>query len=302
MKGIVLAGGSGTRLHPITLGISKQLLPIYNKPMVYYPISLLMLAGIRDILIITTPHDQIYFQRLLGDGCAYGVRFEYAIQEYPHGLAESFLIGESFIGYDDVCLVLGDNIFYGSHMGDLVAQAASHRSGASLFAYEVKDPHRYGVLELDVEGHPIGIEEKPAHPRSHLAVTGLYFYDNDVIEIAKSLTPSARGELEITDVNNHYIAERNARVYRMGRGYAWLDCGTYNGLMQASQFVQVIEERQGHMIACLEEIAYRQGFITKEELIARGERLNSSAYGQYLLEVAEEMDTTQENRELVYVE
>lgn len=286
MKGIVLAGGSGTRLYPMTLGISKQLLPIYNKPLIYYPISILLLAGIRDILIITTPEDAPLFQRLLGDGHQLGVQFSYATQTQPNGLAEAFLIGESFIGKDNVCLILGDNIFYGNHLGSLLEKATQVKEGAVLFGYEVKDPERYGVVEIDPEGKILSLEEKPKAPRSKIAVTGLYFYDNSVIKIAKGLKPSARGELEITDINKEYIKRNQAILYLMGRGFTWLDAGTYDSLMQASQFVQVIEERQGHCVAALEEIAYHQKFITKNQLKALGEKLGKSLYGKYLMDLA----------------
>ena len=286
MKGIILAGGSGTRLHPLTIGVSKQLLPIYNKPMIYYPLSMLMLAHIQDILIITTPEEQFLFKRLLGDGSQYGIRFTYAVQAKPNGLAEAFIIGEDFIGTDSVCLILGDNIFYGNHLGPLLEDAASKKEGATLFGYEVKSPERYGVAEVDEHGKVISLEEKPKNPKSNIAVTGLYFYDNTVIDIAKKLKPSARGELEITDVNRIYMEKGQVSIHIMGRGFAWLDAGTYESLMQASQFVQVIEERQGHCIAALEEIAYRQKFITKAQLRALGEKLGKSGYGQYLLDLA----------------
>lgn len=288
MKGIVLAGGSGTRLHPLTLSISKQLLPVYNKPMIYYPLSILLLAHIRDILIITTPEDQSQFKRLLGDGSQFGVKFSYAIQPNPNGLAEAFIIGEEFIGNDSVCMILGDNIFYGNHLGPLLEKARMQKNGASLFGYQVKDPERYGVIELDETGKPLSIVEKPANPKSNIAVTGLYFYDNDVISIAKNLKPSARGELEITDVNLEYLRRNAVNVHVMGRGFAWLDAGTYQSLMESAQFVHVIEERQGFYIACLEEIAYRQGFINKDQLIAQGKRLGKSGYGKYLIELAKE--------------
>lgn len=286
MKGIVLAGGSGTRLHPLTLGVSKQLLPIYNKPMIYYPLSVLMLAGIRDILIITTPEEESLFKRLLGDGSNFGVHFNYAIQPKPNGLAEAFLIGEEFIGKDSVCLILGDNIFYGNYLGPLLKAAAERHSGATIFGYEVKSPDRYGVVEVDSEGKVLSIEEKPKHPRSNIAVTGLYFYDNQVIDIARNLKPSPRGELEITDVNLEYMRRGQVCLSMMGRGYTWLDAGTYESLMQASNFVQVIEERQGLYIAALEEIAYHQRFISKQQLKALGEKLGKSPYGQYLVELA----------------
>jgi len=286
MKGIVLAGGSGTRLHPLTLGVTKQLLPVYNKPMIYYPISVLMLAEIRDILIISTPEDQPLFQRLFGDGSQIGLNFSYAIQPQPNGLAEAFIIGKDFIGNDPVCLILGDNIFYGNQLSQLLKVARTHPNGASLFGYEVKDPQRYGVVELDHQGKVLSIEEKPEIPKSNIAVTGLYFYDNQVVEIAQHLKPSARGELEITDVNREYIHQKSAKIHVMGRGFTWLDAGTYESLMQASQFVQVIEERQGHCVASLEEIAFEQNFISLNQLVKLGEKLGKSSYGKYLLEIA----------------
>ncbi|MBA2367813.1 MAG: glucose-1-phosphate thymidylyltransferase RfbA [Candidatus Protochlamydia sp.] len=286
MKGIVLAGGSGTRLHPLTLGVTKQLLPVYNKPMIYYPISVLMQAHIKEILIISTPEDQPLFKRLLGDGSHLGVTFCYEAQEKPNGLAEAFIIGKKFIGNDPVCLILGDNIFYGSNLGPLLQRAREKKVGATLFGYEVKDPERYGVVEFDPEGKIISIEEKPKKPKSFTAVTGLYFYDNQVIEIAEGLKPSPRGELEITDVNQEYLRRGQASVHVMGRGFTWLDAGTYESLMQASQFVQVIEERQGHCIAALEEIAYEQNFISLKQLQHSGEKLGKSLYGRYLMELA----------------
>lgn len=287
MKGIVLAGGSGTRLHPLTLGVTKQLLPIYNKPMIYYPLSVLLLAGIQDILIISTPEDIPLFKRLLGDGSHLGVSFTYASQAQPNGLAEAFIIGKDFIGNESVCLILGDNIFYGSHLSQLLQKACAKKEGATLFGFEVKDPERYGVIEFDFQGHVISVEEKPKKPKSNIAVTGLYFYDNDVISIAQGLKPSARGELEITDVNQEYLKRGQANVHILGRGYAWLDAGTYESLMQASQFVQVIEERQGHYIAALEEIAFNQNFISRNQLKILGEKLGKSLYGRYLMELAE---------------
>lgn len=287
MKGIVLAGGSGTRLHPLTIGVTKQLLPVYNKPMIYYPLSVLLLAKIQNILIISTPEDSPLFKRLLGDGSHLGVNLEYETQAKPNGLAEAFLIGEKFIGDDPVCLILGDNIFYGGNLSSLLEKARSKNEGASLFGYEVKDPHRYGVIEVDSQRRALSIEEKPKNPKSNIAVTGLYFYDNDVIEIAKQLKPSERGELEITDVNQEYLKRGKATVHIMGRGFTWLDAGTYESLMQASQFVQVIEERQGHFIASLEEIAYNQNFISRSQLKKLGENLGKSLYGRYLIELAE---------------
>jgi glucose-1-phosphate thymidylyltransferase len=287
MKGIVLAGGSGTRLYPLTLGVSKQLLPVYNKPMIYYPLSVLLLAGIRDVLLISTPEDMPLFKKLLGDGSHLGIKFQYAPQPKPNGLAEAFIIGKEFIGDESVCLILGDNIFYGSHLSSLLEKAREKKEGATLFGYEVKDPERYGVVEFDQNGTILSIEEKPKKPKSSIAVTGLYFYDNDVVEIAHHLTPSARGELEITDVNKEYLKRGKASVHVMGRGFTWLDAGTYESLMQASQFVQVIEERQGHCIASLEEIAYHQNFIDHRQLKLLGEKLGKSLYGRYLMELAE---------------
>lgn len=287
MKGIVLAGGSGSRLHPLTLGVSKQLLPIYNKPMIYYPLSILMLANIRDILIITTPEEQFLFKRLLKDGSQFGVKFSYATQEKPNGLAEAFIIGEQFIGNSSVALVLGDNIFYGNHLGPLLVKAQEKKVGATLFGYEVLSAERYGVAEIDAAGRVLSIEEKPKNPKSNIAVTGLYFYDNDVVSIAKSLKPSPRGELEITDINVEYIRRGQASLNVMGRGFAWLDAGTYESLMQANHFVQVIEERQGLYIAALEEIAFLQKFITKDQLLDSAHLLGKSPYGQYLRNVAD---------------
>lgn len=287
MKGIVLAGGAGTRLHPMTLGLSKQLIPVYNKPMIYYPLSILMLSGIREILIITTPEDQAQFQRTLGDGSQYGVNFSWAIQAKPNGLAEAFIIGREFVGSDSVALVLGDNIFYGNHLQPLLKKAAAKTEGCSLFGYEVKDPERYGVAEIDKCGRLLSLEEKPKIPKSNIAVTGLYFYDNQVLDIAAGLKPSPRGELEITDVNRVYMEKKAAEVHVMGRGFAWLDAGTYESLMQSSHFIQVIEERQGHYIAALEEVAYREGFITKERLKELGQRLGKSPYGKYLMDLSE---------------
>lgn len=287
MKGIILAGGSGTRLHPLTLGVSKQLLPVYNKPMIYYPLSVLMLAGIRDILIITTGEEQMLFKRLLKDGSDLGVKFTYAIQDKPNGLAEAFIIGKDFIGQSSVCLILGDNIFYGNHLGPLLDKANAKKEGATLFGYEVRAPERYGVAEVDHRGQVLSIEEKPKIPKSNIAVTGLYFYDHHVVEIASRLKPSGRGELEITDVNNEYIRRGQASLNLMGRGFTWLDAGTYESLMQANHFVQVIEERQGLLVAAPEEVAFRQKYITKEQLSILGQRLGKSAYGQYLCQLAE---------------
>ncbi len=282
MKGIVLAGGSGTRLYPITKGVSKQLMPVYDKPMVYYPLSTLMLAGIREILIITTPEDQASFQRLLGDGSALGCDFQYAVQDAPNGLAEAFIIGRAFIGDDKVALVLGDNIFYGQDFGDQLAKYTDV-DGAAVFAYHVADPERYGVVEFDAEGRALSIEEKPADPKSDYAVVGLYFYDNDVVRLAAEIEPSARGELEITTINQRYLAAGQLRVETMSRGTAWLDTGTFASMMQASQFMQVIEERQGLKIGCIEEIAWEQGFIDDDGLRALAAPLEKSGYGQYLL-------------------
>ena len=288
MKGIVLAGGAGTRLHPITRGVSKQLLAVYDKPLIYYPISVLMLAGIRDILIITTPEDQSGFLRLLGDGSRFGVNFSYKVQPRPEGLAQAFLIGEKFIGADPVALVLGDNIFHGANLGPLVRTAASRKSGATVFGYYVSDPERFGVVEFDREFKALSIEEKPAHPRSHYAVTGLYFYDNDVIEITKNSRPSARGELEITSVNNEYLKRGSLRVERLGRGYAWLDTGTHESMLDAANFIRTIETRQGLQVACLQEIAYDQGWMTKDEVRESISDLRKTEYGQYLQKMIEE--------------
>ncbi|MFT5667541.1 MAG: glucose-1-phosphate thymidylyltransferase [Vicingaceae bacterium] len=282
MKGIVLAGGSGTRLHPLTLAVSKQLMPVYDKPMIYYPLSVLMNAGISEILIITTPHDNASFKKLLGDGTQFGCNFEYAIQEIPNGLAQAFVIGEKFIGDDKVALILGDNIFYGSGMGKLL-QANNNPEGGIVYAYHVSDPERYGVVQFDDNQVAISIEEKPEKPKSNFAVPGLYFYDNDVIQIAKELEPSSRGEYEITDVNKVYLERGKLQVAILDRGTAWLDTGTFASLMQAGQFVEVIEERQGLKIGCLEEIAYRQGFIDKAQLKKLAEPLLKSGYGTYLM-------------------
>jgi glucose-1-phosphate thymidylyltransferase len=281
MKGIILAGGSGTRLYPITMGISKQLMPIYDKPMIYYPLSTLMLAGIREILIITTPDDQQQFQRLLGDGSQWGCRIHYEIQQKPNGLAQAFVIGEKFIGKDSVALVLGDNIFYGSGFSDLL-QKSANPDGAVIFAYPVIDPERYGVVEFDKELKAVSIEEKPSHPKSNYAVPGLYFYDNSVVEIAQNIAPSPRGEYEITDVNRKYLQEKKLRVAVLNRGFAWLDTGTFDSLHDASEFVRVIEKRQGFKVGCLEEIAYRMHFINKEQLNALAKKFEKSGYGKYL--------------------
>jgi len=285
MKGIVLAGGSGTRLHPLTRSISKQLLPVYNKPMVYYPLSSLMLAGIREILLITTPQDQESFRRLLNDGRDFGVSMQYAVQPSPDGLAQAFIIGREFVGADRVALALGDNIFYGAGFSEALRNAASQTDGATVFGYQVRDPERYGVVEFDAHGQAVGLEEKPANPKSSYAVTGLYFYDNQVLDIASGLKPSARGELEITDVNREYLMRGQLRVERLGRGVAWLDTGTHESLVQASNFIQAVEERQGLMVGCLEEIAYRLHYITAEDLERLARPMKGSAYGQYLLRV-----------------
>lgn len=284
MKGIVLAGGSGTRLHPLTLAVSKQLMPVYDKPMIYYPLSVLMSAGIREILIITTPHDNASFKKLLGDGSQFGCDFQYAVQEVPNGLAQAFVIGEEFIGNDKVALILGDNIFYGSSMPKLL-QANNNPDGGVVYAYHVSDPERYGVVEFDDNQVAVSIEEKPSNPKSNFAVPGLYFYDNDVIQIAKDLEPSARGEYEITDVNKVYLKKGKLQVAILDRGTAWLDTGTFSSLMQAGQFVEVIEERQGLKIGCLEEIAYRMKWIDKEQLHKLAEPLVKSGYGNYLLKL-----------------
>lgn len=286
-KGIILAGGSGSRLHPLTLATSKQLMPIYDKPMIYYPLSVLMLAGIREILVITTSDDQDSFKRLLGTGERFGIELEYAIQPSPDGLAQAFVIAENFIGDSEVALVLGDNIFYGQHFSNYLNKAMSVTEGATVFGYHVNDPENFGVVEFDVKGKAVSIQEKPLKPKSNFAVTGLYFYDNDVVEIAKKIKPSSRGELEITDINMEYLRQGKLNVLVLGRGFAWLDTGTHNSLIEAGQFVQTIENRQGLKVACLEEISFRQGWITEEKLMEAGEMLQKTGYGQYLLKVSE---------------
>jgi len=281
-KGIILAGGSGTRLHPLTTTVSKQLMPVFDKPMIYYPLATLMQSGIKDVLIITTPRDQLAYADLLGDGKQWGINIQYTLQPSPDGLAQAFLLGETFIGRDPVCLILGDNIFYGSGLSNKLRRAAQRTEGASVFAYYVQDPERYGDVEFDNEARAIGIEEKPTQPRSNYAVTGLYFYDNEVVSIAKNIAPSARGELEITDVNRHYLAENRLQVEVMGQGTAWLDTGTHQSLLDAGNFIRVIEERQGLKVACLEEIAYRLGYISAEQVLALAAPLVKSGYGAYL--------------------
>jgi glucose-1-phosphate thymidylyltransferase len=290
MKGIVLAGGAGTRLYPLTLAVSKQLVPVYDKPMVYYPLSVLMLAGIRDILVITTPEDQRGFRSLLGDGEPFGIRIEYAAQPRPEGIAQAFLIGREFVGADRVALILGDNLLYGHGLSESLQRCARRMEGATVFAYPVSDPERYGVVEFDSQGRAVHLEEKPARPRSNYAVTGLYFYDNRVLEIAASLRPSARGELEITDVNRVYLESGDLHVEKLGRGIAWLDTGTPNSLLQAANFIQTLEQRQGLIVACLEEIAWRMGYLGAEEVRARASRMGSSAYGEYLLRILDQAD------------
>ena len=287
LKGIILAGGSGSRLHPLTLAVSKQLVPIYNKPMVYYPLSTLMLAGVRQVLVITTPHEQEGFKRLLGDGNEIGLQIEYAVQASPDGLAQAFIIGRDFVGADRVTLALGDNIFYGAHFSDYLRTAAARETGATVFGYQVRDPERYGVVEFDGQGRAVSLEEKPVNPKSSYAVTGLYFYDNRVVDIASSLTPSARGELEITDVNRAYLADGRLHVEKLPRGIAWLDTGTHESLMQAANYIHAVEERQGLMVACLEEIAFRMGYIAAADVARLARGMESSAYGQYLMRLLE---------------
>ena len=287
-KGIVLAGGAGQRLYPVTKGISKQLLPIYDKPMIYYPLSVLMLAGIQEILIISTLDDIDGYKRLLGNGSNFGINIQFAIQPSPDGLAQAFLIGKEFIGNDNVTLVLGDNIFYGQHFSEYLAKASVSNLGATVFGYQVRDPERFGVVEFDKSGSVLSIQEKPKSPRSNFAVTGLYFYDNDVIEIAKTITPSSRGELEITDINNAYLARGDLKVEILGRGFAWLDTGTHDSLIEAGQFVKTIEHHQGFKVACLEEIAFHKGWISTTDLLAEAEKLKKTAYGQYLYKIVED--------------
>ena len=289
-KGIILAGGAGTRLHPITMGVSKQLLPIYDKPMIYYPLSVLMLAGISDVLIITTPEDQAGFQRLLGDGSTFGIQLSYAVQPSPDGLAQAFIIGEEFIGDESVCLVLGDNVFYGHGFTQKLTEAVTRSAGATVFGYQVKDPQNFGVIEFDDQMRAVSITEKPNQPKSSFAVTGLYFYDNHVVEIAKQVEPSARGELEITSINQEYLNRNALHVELLGRGFAWLDTGTHESMLDASRFVETIEKRQGYKIACLEEIAFNHGWLTADNLQERGRKMAKNSYGQYLIQLSLEGD------------
>ena len=291
-KGIVLAGGTGTRLYPITLGVSKQLLPVYDKPMIYYPLSVLMLGGIREILVISTPNDMPQYQRLLGDGAHFGVKFSYAVQPEPHGIAQAFLIGEEFLSGSPVCLILGDNVFHGQHFTEKLNRAVSRTEGATIFGYLVRDPERFGVVSFDAQGNAVSIEEKPARPRSRFAVTGLYFYDASVLDIARSLKPSPRGELEITDVNRAYLERGQLHVERLGRGFAWLDTGTHASLLEASSYVQTIEARQGLKVACLEEIAWQNGWISDAEMRRAGEFFGKTEYGQYLLRLVDSASST----------
>jgi len=285
MKGIILAGGTGSRLYPVTTVVSKQLLPVFDKPMIYYPLSTLMFSGIRDILVITTPHDQMLFRRLLGDGSDLGLNFSYAAQDQPRGLADAFIVGRDFIGSDSVALVLGDNIFYGHGLPELLTKASSRNSGATIFGYVVKTPEQYGVIELDSNGRAVSIEEKPKHPKSNVAVTGLYFYDNDVVDIAADIKPSARGEIEITDVNDAYLKRNDLNVEVLGRGFAWLDTGTHSSLVEASHFVEILEQRQGVRIACPEEIALRQGYISLKQFYGAAQKCAKSSYGEYLISI-----------------